>query len=89
MQRKTTAAKEFIKKFHKLYKSRSTISRMFSTQLGYMLGNKLYYAVKREQFSIVKIRELFRDPFDEPRKAFESYLEISEQVKKVKHVSRL
>jgi hypothetical protein len=89
MQRKTTDAAEFIKKFHIQYKSRSAISRMFSTQLGYMLGNKLYYAVKGGKFTIERIREFFRDPFDKPMKAFNCYLEISERVKKVKHVSRL
>jgi hypothetical protein len=89
MQRKSSEAAEFIKKFHTQYKSRSAISRVFSTQLGYMLGNKLYYAVKRGKFSMERIREFFRDPFDKPMKAFECYLEISERVKKVKHVSRL
>ena len=89
MQRKTNEAAEFIKKFRSQYKSRSAISRMFSTQLGYMLGNKLYYAVKRGKFSMQRIREIFQDPFDKPMKAFECYLEVCERVKKVKHVSRL
>jgi hypothetical protein len=89
MQRKTNEAGEFIKKFRAQYKSRSAISRMFSTQLGYMLGNKLYYAVKRGKFSMQRIREIFKDPFDKPMKAFACYLEVSERVKKVKHVSRL
>ena len=89
LQRKTTDPKEFIKKFHTQYKSRSAISRIFSTQLGYMLGNRLYYAVKREKFSVERIRELFSDPFDVPFKAFNCTLEISEHVKKVKHVTQL
>jgi hypothetical protein len=89
LQRRTTDAEEFVKKFHAQYKSRSASSRIFSTQLGYMLGNKLYYAVKRGKFSIERIRQLFRDPFDEPMKAFNCYMEIRNQVKKVKHVSRL
>ena len=89
MQRKTTEADEFVKKFHIQYKSRSAISRIFSTQLGYMLGEKLYYAVKRGEFSMERIREFFRDPFEQPMKAFNCYLEISDRVKKVKHVSRL
>jgi hypothetical protein len=89
LQRKTTDPKEYVKKFHTQYKSRSAITRIFSTQLGYMLGNRLYYAVKREKFSIGRIRELFCDPFDEPMKAFECTLEISERVKKVKHVRRM
>jgi hypothetical protein len=89
MQRKTNDAAEFTKKFHTQYKSRSAISRMFSTQLGYIAGNKLYYAVKRGKFSMERIREIFRDPFDQPMKAFHCYLEMSDRVKKVKHVSRL
>ncbi|MGD2124899.1 MAG: ChaN family lipoprotein [Desulfobacteraceae bacterium] len=89
LQRKTTDAREFTNKFHSQYKSRSAVSRIFSTQLGYMLGNKLYYAVKRGKFSMEKIREFFRDPFDKPMKAFDCYVQISERVKKVKHVSRL
>ena len=89
LQRKTTDPTEYIKKFHRQYKSRSAVSRIFSTQLGYMLGNKLYYAVKRGKFAIGRIREIFCDPFDEPMKAFECTLEISERIKKVKHVNRL
>jgi hypothetical protein len=89
LQRKTNDPKEYIKKFHIQYKSRSAISRIFSTQLGYMLGNRLYYAVKRGKFSISRIREIFCDPFDEPMKAFDCTLEVSERVKKVKHVSRM
>jgi hypothetical protein len=89
MQRKTSDAREFIRKFQTQYKSRSATSRIFSTQLGYMLGNRLYYAVKRGRFSIGRIRELFCDPLNEPKKAFDCYLEISDRVKKVKHVSRL
>jgi hypothetical protein len=89
LQRKTADPKEFIKKFHVQYKSRSAISRIFSTQLGYMLGNRLYYAVKRNKFSVGRIRDIFCDPFDEPFKAFNCTLEISERVKKVKDVTRL
>jgi hypothetical protein len=89
LQRKTADPAEFIKKFHVQYKSRSAISRIFSTQLGYMLGNRLYYAVKRNRFSIGRIREIFCDPFEEPFKAFNCTLEISERIKKVKDVTRL
>lgn len=89
LQRRSGAAEEFILKFFDQYNSRSTVSRMFSTQLGYMLGNKLYYAVKRGKFSIKRIQALFREPFDEPMKAFECYLRITDRVRKVKHVARM
>lgn len=89
VERKSRGSEEYMKKFSVQYKSRSSVSRMFSTQLGYMLGNKLYYAVKRGEFSIERVRKLFCDPFDEPERAFNAYLEICDRVKKVKPVSRL
>lgn len=89
IERKSRDSEDYIKKFSVQYKSRSAVSRMFSTQLGYMLGNKLYYAVKRGNFSVERIRELFCDPFEAPERAFKSYLEISDRVKAVKPVRRL
>ena len=89
LQRKTSDATEYVNKFYLQYHSWSTSSRMFSTQLGYILGNKLYYAVKRGKFPLKKIQEYFCDPFDKPRKAFECYLDTSKRLKKVKHVSRM
>ncbi len=89
LQRKTSDATEFINKFFLQYNSRSVVTRMFSTQLGYILGNRLYYALKRGKFSLKRIQDYFCDPFDEPMKAFNCYLEISDRVKKVKQVSRL
>ncbi|MGD2272112.1 MAG: ChaN family lipoprotein [Desulfobacterales bacterium] len=89
LQRKTADATEFVIKFFELYHSQSAVSRMFSTQLGYMLGNKLYYAVKRGKFSIKKVQQYFYDPFDKPRKAFDCYLETHNRVKKVKSAGQL
>lgn len=89
LQRKTSDSTEFINKFFLQFNSQSAVTRMFSTQLGYILGNKLYYALKKGRFSLKRVQGYFRDPFDEPTKAFNCYLEISNRVKKVKHVSRL
>ena len=89
LQRKTSESTEFINKFFLQYNSQSEDTRMFSTQLGYILGNKLYYALKKGRFSLKRVQDYFRDPFDEPAKAFNCYLELSNSVKRVKHVSRL
>jgi len=89
LQRKTSDATEYINKFFSQYHSQSVVTRMFSTQLGYMLGNKLFYAVKRGKFSIKRTQEYFHTPFDKPQEAFNCYLETSNRLKKVKHVSRL
>jgi hypothetical protein len=89
LQRQSRDPQDFMKKFHAQYKSRSAVSRMFSTQLGYMLGNKLYYAVKRGAFSIETLRGLFCDPFEKPMQGFTSYLDISDRIQKVKLASGL
>ncbi|MBW2590750.1 MAG: hypothetical protein JRD71_08565, partial [Deltaproteobacteria bacterium] len=89
LQRKTSDTTEFINKFFLQYNSQSAVTRMFSTQLGYILGNKLYYALKNGKFSLRRVQGYFLDPFDEPTEAFNCYLEISNRVKKVKDVSRL
>ncbi len=88
LQRKTSDPLEFIKKFHTQYKNRSSLPRIFSTQLGYMLGNKLFYAVKKGKFPLGKIQGYYKDPLDKPNRAFECYLEISNRVKKMKPVSQ-
>ncbi len=84
LQKKTNDPAEFKKKFHHQYKSRSSLPQIFSTQMGYMMGNKLYYAVKRGEFSIGKIRQYFQEPFDAPGHAFECSLAVSKQLRKVK-----
>jgi hypothetical protein len=89
LQRQSRAPEAFIKKFQDQYKSRSAASRMFSTQLGYMLGNKLYYAVKRGAFPMQEVRALFCDPFEKPNQGFNAYLDITDRIKKVKLASGL
>ncbi len=89
LERKNTDRTEFIDKFFVQFMTQGAVSRMFSAQLGYMLGNKLYYAVKRGKFPLGRIREMFRDPFDKPETAFNCYLDVTKRVKTVKHVSRL
>ncbi len=88
LQKRTENSIEYIKKFYRQYKSRSAMPVVFSTQLGYMLGNRLYYAVKKERFPLSKIRQLFKEPFDKAGEAFNCYMEISKRVKKVKPVSQ-
>jgi hypothetical protein len=89
LQGKSADAAEFENKFFLQYHSRSVVSRMFSTQLGYILGNKLYYAVKKGKFSLKRIQAYFRNPFDQPQKAFNCFIDICNRMKKLKHVNRL
>ena len=88
LQRRTKRAADFYQKFEVPYRSRSILPVVFSTQLGYMLGNKLYYAVKKGQYPMSKIRAYFRDTYAEKHKAFSCYHEINDQLKQTKHVSQ-
>jgi hypothetical protein len=48
--------------------------------LGYILGDKLYYAMIQGRITKAEIRELFSDPFEEEGAAFHSYFHLSGRV---------
>lgn len=84
LERQTGDPEIFYKKFQKIYEKRSSIPIIFSTQLGYSLGNKLYYAVKKGRFPLPAIRDYFQRPLDDKREAFLAYLHISKELKEEK-----
>lgn len=88
LQRRTTDPSEFERKFGAVYRNRSIKPTVFSTQLGYMLGNKLYYAVKKGYFPLSDIRKYYCDPFSAPCSAFECYHEIIRRVGDLKQISQ-
>ena len=75
--------KEFAGKFTELYLNKGLLNQLASTQLGYALGNKLFYAVKREGFPLKKVASLFQNNLSRPREAFHVYLDLS---RKVRHI---
>lgn len=72
--------KKFKAKFADIYKKGARINRSLSTQLGYMLGDKLFYAVKKRRFPLKEVLHLFKEPFTEPFSSFKTYLDISARV---------
>ncbi len=76
--------KKFKAQFADIYKRKSGLNRSFSTQLGYMLGDKLFYAVKKRRFPLKEVLDLFEEPFTEPLKSFKTFLDISSRVSKKK-----
>jgi len=86
LQEKTRDADAFIEKFDDQYNSRSAAIRAFSTQLGYMLGNQLYDAVKKGRYPLNRIRRHFQDSLDQPLDAFNRYFEIDQHLKKSRPV---
>jgi len=73
-------AYEFREKLNDIYRARTRTRRALATQLGYMLGEKLFLAVKKRKFPLKGIVKLFREPFNEPYKAFLTYINISQRV---------
>ncbi len=76
LEKKHDTPSEFRKAFNKLYSSRSMLPRTVSTQLGYMLGKRLYSAVKGKRISIKALQKIYMDRFEEPNAAFQTYMEI-------------
>lgn len=70
---------EFKKKFNEIYRARTSIPSAAATQLGYMLGDKLYNAVKTGTYPLQEIITLFSKQFTRPHSAFETYMNISSQ----------
>ncbi|MFZ5572525.1 MAG: ChaN family lipoprotein [Thermodesulfobacteriota bacterium] len=88
LQRRNGGRREFEGKFGPVFRQQSMLPVVFSTQLGYILGNKLYYAVKGGHFPLSRIRNCFQERFEEPGSSFEWYLDISHRLKAMKHVSQ-
>jgi hypothetical protein len=52
--------------------------------LGYMLGNRLYYAVKKGLIPLKDIRALFYENFAHPGMAFACYARFAQQLKRIR-----
>jgi hypothetical protein len=57
--------------------------------LGYALGDRMFYALTVGLISKSQIRDLFLDPLDEPGRASEVYLDLSDRLEKVRIPRRI
>jgi hypothetical protein len=80
------------KKFEKKYKEKEQFMRglldlyigndirtfqAVSSSLGYMVGEKLYRSIIKDDFSKKQLNDLVMEPFNEPWKGFELYMELN------------
>ena len=77
-RRAFVSAQPYQQKFDGVYASRTQIPVVFATQLGYMLGNRLYYALKNEQITIPDVSSLFLEKFDGDAESFGLYRRLDE-----------
>ncbi len=71
----------FAEKFKTSHRMRSTSADSFATQLGYMLGERLYNAVKKGRAPLQDVRALFAAPLEGEGEAFEAYMTLSARLK--------
>ena len=84
LEKRSPREMDFRKKFAEVYPDRSTLPQVFSTQLGYMLGNRLYYAVKKGLIPLRDIRSLFYERYETSGHAFATYIRFVERLKSVR-----
>jgi hypothetical protein len=70
----------FFRKFDSVYADHKGMAVEFATQLGYMLGDRIYYAVKKRKFPLREVIDLFANGFSGPGKAFKRYLDLTAAV---------
>jgi len=84
LEKRSLREMDFRKKFAAVFADRTALPQTFSTQLGYMLGNRLYYAVKKGLVPLKDIRALFYESFAHPGLAFASYARFVQQLKRIR-----
>jgi uncharacterized iron-regulated protein len=75
--------------FHTIYEQDEETLRSVTHALGYMLGEKLYYAVARGLVSRADVRDLFEQPFDSESEAAATYFHWTARVGKVRIPKRI
>ncbi len=83
LERREAAFGVFRRKFGPLFAARGGLPHAAATQLGYMLGSKLFYAVKKGYLPLVLIRDLFRRSFEHPGEAFGVYMDLSRRLQRL------
>jgi len=84
LEKQQAAAGDFQHKLAELYTKRKSVYEILATQLGYMLGSRMYDAARANQFSLDKIRQLFYSCLDAPGEAFAAYMEIATELRKLR-----
>jgi hypothetical protein len=84
LEKRSSREMDFRKKFAAVFADRTVMPQIFSTQLGYMLGNRLYYAVKKGLIPLKDVRALFYENFSHPGLAFSAYGRFVQQLKRIR-----
>jgi hypothetical protein len=85
LERRGAGLQAFLNRFDRdVYRTRTSLAHTLATQLGYMLGNKLYYAVKKGYIPLSHIRQLFYQSWRDPGVAFQDYKDLSERLARLR-----
>lgn len=83
-ERQRFEASLFKKEFKRFYRARSHESEIFPIHLGCMLGNKLYYALKKGKLPLQLIQNILTNSFAKKDEAFEVYKMLTLKLKELK-----
>lgn len=84
LEKRSSREMDFRKKFKEVFTDRTAMPQVFSTQLGYMLGNRLYYAVKKGLIPLKDIRAMFYENYSHPGLAFAAYARFAQLLKRIR-----
>jgi Haem-binding uptake, Tiki superfamily, ChaN len=84
LEKRSSGEMDFRKKFSDIYCDKTSLPAIFSTQLGYMLGNRLYYAVKKGLIPLRDVRSLFYERFETSGHAFATYIRFVERLRNIR-----
>ena len=73
----------------KFFRSRQDLFFAVTHGLGYMLGDRLYYALLSEKMGKEEIREFFHDPMKAEGEPFEIYCKVLRKMRGVKVPKRV
>lgn len=83
LERREAASEAFRRKFAAMYSEPGSMPHSAATQLGYMLGSKLFYAVKKGFLPLNLIRGLFSHSLEKSGEAFAAYMELSRRLQRL------
>ncbi len=66
-----------------IYKLSTGLHLGVTHALGYMLGDKMYYAMIYEELTKQEVRDLFHDPFANGPRAFSTYMSLSKRMEAI------
>ncbi len=81
LEKKRANREEFHEKFGSVYSRKSAMPALLATQLGYILGYRLFDAVRKGKVPMKVVRDLYHRSFPGSAEAFQAYRDLANVVR--------